>query len=178
MRLARLFSWVFGIFFEFSCLLIFLVGFLGDPPRDTNRLRRVGATAQIDAFLDALEVYKKDVGAFPSSLEDLRFDPGVGGWKGPYLPRDIPRDPWGTRYLYRARPDGIPEIVSFGADGKPGGEGLNLEISSLHRLDPEPRTWRAVAGAAQVLLTVLAVVGLFGYPLWLIRRVEEIGVTH
>ncbi len=179
MPLARLHHWVFGIFFEFLCLVIAVVGFLGEPPHDSNRLRRCGAKAQIDAFLDALELYKKDVGEFPNSLEGLRSNPAVPGWAGPYLPRDIPPDPWGRPYAYRARADGSPEIVSFGADGKPGGDGPNLDISSLQRWNPEPGTWHYVAArVVQVLLTLLAIVGLFGYPFWVIRRVEKIGVTR
>jgi general secretion pathway protein G len=93
--------------------------------------------SQIDSFMTALGTYKLDTGTFPTSeqgLAALRVRPAdVNQWNGPYMPKDIPKDPWGRDYLYRFpgehQPD-EPEIVSLGADGQPGGEGINADILS------------------------------------------------
>ncbi len=65
-------------------------------------------------------------------LKALRVKPeGVEKWNGPYLKKDLPADPWGNAYVYRApgRSGGY-EIVSYGADGREGGEGENADITS------------------------------------------------
>ena len=92
--------------------------------------------ARIEMFSTALDSYKKDVGAYPTTaqgLKALRVEPvGVTGWDGPYLPNDIQNDPWNHPYIYRfpGKTPGKPEIISYGADGKPGGEGENADIFS------------------------------------------------
>jgi general secretion pathway protein G len=94
------------------------------------------AQGQINTLLLALEVYKIDNGRYPSTAEGLnalRFRPGSAPkWKGPYWPQDIPTDPWGRPYVYRASAtvDAAPEILSYGADGKPGGTGSNSDVHS------------------------------------------------
>ena len=101
---------------------------------DTARV--TAARAQINAFMTALGAYKLDTGTYPTTemgLQALRNRPqNVPQWQGPYLPQDIPVDPWGRPYLYRypgERGD-EPEIVCLGADGQPGGEGINADIVS------------------------------------------------
>jgi general secretion pathway protein G len=98
---------------------------------------RITATkSQIQNFMTALGAYKLDTGLFPTSeqgLAALRIKPNdVLQWNGPYMPQDIPKDPWGHDYAYRYPGDhgDEPDIVSFGADGQPGGEGLNADIVS------------------------------------------------
>lgn len=94
------------------------------------------AKAQIAAFQTALSAYKLDTGTFPTTeqgLQALRVAPtGVNNWNGPYLPKEIPMDPWGNPYAYKYPGDhgDEPDIVSFGADGQPGGEGENADIVS------------------------------------------------
>ena len=84
----------------------------------------------------ALEAYKMDVGDYPSTeqgLQALRIKPeGAARWDGPYLHKDVPPDPWNHPYIYRfpGKTPGKPEIISYGADGKPGGEGENADIVS------------------------------------------------
>jgi general secretion pathway protein G len=53
-------------------------------------------------------------------------------WAGPYLQMDIPNDPWGHPYNYKFPGDhgDEPDISSFGADGQPGGDGINADITS------------------------------------------------
>jgi alkanesulfonate monooxygenase SsuD/methylene tetrahydromethanopterin reductase-like flavin-dependent oxidoreductase (luciferase family) len=57
---------------------------------------------------------------------------GVPQWGGPYLAKDIPMDPWGRPYIYRfpGQHSEDPEVISLGADGQPGGEGINADIVS------------------------------------------------
>jgi general secretion pathway protein G len=92
--------------------------------------------SQIESFMTALGQYKLDTGAFPTTeqgLAALRVRPGdMAQWAGPYMPKDIPKDPWGHDYLYKypGEHGDEPEIVSYGADGQPGGEGINADILS------------------------------------------------
>ena len=63
----------------------------------------------------------------------LRVKPqDVNQWAGPYLPQDIPVDPWGRAYVYKypGEHGDEPDIICYGADGQPGGEGLNADIVS------------------------------------------------
>ena len=101
---------------------------------------RVAATAQIIAYMKALETYKQETGDYPSTsqgLEALRTNPGIKGWKGPYMDKDIGPDPWGHAYLYRHRAEGIPEIVSLGMEGRPGQS--NISSLTLQRLPNHSR---------------------------------------
>lgn len=104
--------------------------------KQTDAARVTAARAQIEAFMNALATYKLDTGTFPATelgLEALRRKPqNLGNWNGPYLPKEIPRDPWGNEYVYRypGEHGDEPEIMSYGADGQPGGEGFNADIMS------------------------------------------------
>jgi general secretion pathway protein G len=97
---------------------------------------RVGtAKAQIELLGTALDSYRLDVGRYPTTeqgLEALRSEPGgTRNWNGPYLPRPIPKDPWGNDYVYKSPGDhGDYDLLSYGADGQPGGEGDNAEVRS------------------------------------------------
>ncbi len=99
-----------------------------------NPAKQTIAQGQIGNFTTALESYWIDTGNFPSSqqgLDVLRSNPGVEGWNGPYLRKEIPNDPWGNAYLYTfPGRDGSFEILSFGADGIEGGAGENADITS------------------------------------------------
>ena len=101
-----------------------------------DKARITAAREQIEAFMTALGTYKLNTGTFPTTeqgLQALRTRPeNVSGWEGPYLPRDIPNDPWGHPYLYKYPGDhgDEPEVVSLGADGQVGGDGLNADIVS------------------------------------------------
>ena len=92
--------------------------------------------SQIDNFMTALGTYKLDTGTFPTTeqgLQALRVKPGeVNQWAGPYMPQDIPKDPWAHDYVYKypGEHGDEPDILSYGADGQPGGDGLNADIVS------------------------------------------------
>ncbi len=116
-------------------ILTLLAGLVG--PRVLGQLggaKAKTAAVQIADIEKALELFKLDVGRFPTTEEGLGAlakRPGtVGGWNGPYLKGEgVPADPWGRAYRY-ANPaqTGGMEILSLGADGNPGGEGENADI--------------------------------------------------
>src|ERR1019366_3820420 len=93
--------------------------------------RHTAARAQVNSFMTALGAYKLDNGTYPTQdqgLQALRVKPeNAPQWAGPYLPQDIPEDPWGRPYLYKHPGDhgDEPDLVSLGADGTPGGDGNN-----------------------------------------------------
>lgn len=91
------------------------------------------AKAQVEAFSRALSVYRLDVGRFPSTEEGLASlitaPADAGKWNGPYLDKSLPDDPWGRPYVYRAPgAQGDFEILSYGKDGQPGGDGDAADI--------------------------------------------------
>lgn len=96
--------------------------------------KQKAAKAQIALFGGALDQFRLDAGRYPSSqegLEALRKNPGLDRWDGPYLPKDIPVDPWGKAYIYRCPGEhGDYDLISLGADGQDGGEGENADVLS------------------------------------------------
>ncbi|MGH9557852.1 MAG: type II secretion system major pseudopilin GspG [Bryobacteraceae bacterium] len=103
---------------------------------NVDKAKRTAARAQIESFMTALGSYKLDTGNFPATaqgLQALRVKPEAAPqWAGPYLPKDVPMDPWGGAYLYKypGEHGDEPEIISLGADGQPGGEGNNADVES------------------------------------------------
>ena len=104
--------------------------------KQADNARRTAARSQIEAFMTALSAYKLDTGVFPTQeqgLNALRLAPeGINQWNGPYLPKDIPMDPWLHPYGYKYPGDhgDEPDIICLGADGQPGGDGNNADIMS------------------------------------------------
>ncbi|WP_265306299.1 type II secretion system major pseudopilin GspG [Verminephrobacter eiseniae] len=120
-------------------ILTLLAGLVG--PRVLNQLggaKAKTALVQIADLDKSLELFKLDVGRYPTTqegLEALIQRPGnVQGWTGPYLKgKELPTDPWGHPYRYaNPGPDGGIEILSLGADGAPGGDGENADIRNTH----------------------------------------------
>lgn len=115
-------------------ILTLLAGLVG--PRVLGQLggaKAKTAGVQIADLDKALELFKLDVGRYPSSeegLDALVKRPGtVNGWTGPYLKGGVPTDPWGHPYRYaNPGPQGGIEILSLGADGAPGGDGEAADI--------------------------------------------------
>lgn len=109
-----------------------------------NVLRHVGdarvitARTQIEMLVGAAEVFHLHVGRYPTTQEGLaalweRPDAVEEvSWRGPYLRRAVPNDPWGRPYVYESPGPGIyPFVVrSHGADGVPGGDGTDADIAS------------------------------------------------
>jgi general secretion pathway protein G len=77
----------------------------------------------------SLDTYRLDLGDYPPNLAELRQSTRTG-WDGPYLPRDIPLDPWGHPYQFQVPGEnGQPYMLrSFAKDGSPGGEGDGADI--------------------------------------------------
>ena len=93
----------------------------------TEQARRTAAESQISTFGTALDSYEVDVGSYPqgkTGLNALLQQPREGsGWRGPYLQKEIPLDPWGNPYLYESpgkhNPSGY-DLSSMGPDGRAG----------------------------------------------------------
>lgn len=77
----------------------------------------------------ALDTYRLDMKAYPEKLEELRVQDNPR-WDGPYLPKDVPLDPWGNPYVYKKPGDAgkAYDLLSYGADGAPGGEDNDADI--------------------------------------------------
>ena len=94
------------------------------------------AKIEIGQIGQALDLYKLEVGRYPSSSDGLQAlvaaPAGAANWNGPYWKKSqIPKDPWGNEYRYTSPGSkGAYDILSLGADGKEGGEGANKDISS------------------------------------------------
>ena len=94
------------------------------------------AKAQIDALEKAIEQYRLDTRRVPSSEQGLhalvRKPANEPNWSGPYLRKEVPLDPWGKPYVYRAPGTrGDFDLVSYGKDGQPGGSGENADITNF-----------------------------------------------
>jgi len=94
------------------------------------------AKIEIGQIGQTLDLFKLEVGRYPTSQEGLQAlisaPPGVNNWNGPYWKKnEIPKDPWGNEYKY-ATPGqhGAYDLLSYGADGKEGGEGPNKDITN------------------------------------------------
>ncbi len=104
--------------------------------KNVDKAKVTQARAQINSLKAALGTYKIDTGAFPTTeqgLQALRVAPGsVPQWAGPYLSMEVPNDPWQHPYIYKfpGEHGDEPDIISLGADGQPGGEGINADIVS------------------------------------------------
>jgi len=91
------------------------------------------AKTQISEIDKSVEMFKLDVGRYPTTAEGLQAlfvkPPNANGWNGPYMKGSLPTDPWGNPYRYsNPGPGGGIEILSYGADNAPGGEGENADI--------------------------------------------------
>ncbi|MBI2088564.1 MAG: type II secretion system major pseudopilin GspG [Deltaproteobacteria bacterium] len=103
--------------------------------RQEEKAKLKAAKAQIELLGTALDTFRLDIGRYPTTqegLEALRAQPaGTDKWDGPYLKKEVPLDPWGRPYSYRSPGEHGPyDLLSYGADGAPGGEGDNRDITS------------------------------------------------
>ncbi|HID97481.1 MAG TPA: type II secretion system protein GspG [Thermodesulfobacteriaceae bacterium] len=93
------------------------------------------AKAQIELLGAALDEYRLDNSRYPTTdqgLAALRERPeDISSWAGPYLPKSVPKDPWGNEYVYTSPGEnGEYDLLSYGRDGNPGGEGEDADIVS------------------------------------------------
>lgn len=103
-----------------------------------EKARRVAATQQLRAISEALEMYNLDNHTYPTSEQGLSAlvekpvsPPQPKAWKtGGYL-KSMPADPWGQPYVYLSPGVHGPfDLISYGADGKKGGDEDNKDIVS------------------------------------------------
>lgn len=93
------------------------------------------AGLQIADLEKSLDMFKLDVGRYPTNAEGLQAlvsKPGsANGWNGPYLNGSLPTDPWGNAYRYaNPGPHGGIQILTLGADNAPGGDGENTDVDN------------------------------------------------
>ena len=101
-----------------------------------DEARVVKAQQDIRQLESALEMYKLDNFYYPSTQQGLEAlvqkpggDPPARNWKG-YISR-LPKDPWGSAYQYLSPGvKGAIDIFTLGADGKPGGDGVDADIGN------------------------------------------------
>ncbi len=93
----------------------------------SEEARRQAARADIEGGLAlALDLYEEDNGRYPNELHDLLKEPGdAANWRGPYIKKGIPKDPWGNPYSYRfpgTYNSDSYDLFSVGHDRKEGTE--------------------------------------------------------
>jgi general secretion pathway protein G len=111
-----------------------LVGYVA--PRYFSQLGKSeikAARAQVAGLEKALDIYRLDIGYYPSQevgLSALEVAPeNEPKWLGPYLAKAVPLDPWGQAYVYRIPGEkGDYDLFSYGKDRRLGGEGENADI--------------------------------------------------
>jgi general secretion pathway protein G len=94
------------------------------------------AKIEIAQISQSLDLFKLELGRYPTQQEGLQAlitaPSGASNWNGPYWKKGtVPKDPWGNEYRYMAPGASGPyDIVSLGADGKEGGDGVNKDITN------------------------------------------------
>ncbi|CAB5527020.1 type II secretion system major pseudopilin GspG [Stutzerimonas stutzeri] len=97
------------------------------------------AETQVKMLRGSLQTYRLDVGSYPSTEQGLaalmRKPSDVSNWQGPYLEDELPKDPWSNAYVYKSPVDNLQgfALYSLGADGKPGGDGLDADVGYLEK---------------------------------------------
>jgi general secretion pathway protein G len=108
--------------------------------RHVGTAKDTAAQAQIEMLGSALDAYRLDNGRYPTTAQGLAalweeptLEPRPTNWRGPYTRKAVPLDPWGNPYVYLS-PGEVNErgydIISYGADGQPGGEGEDADVTS------------------------------------------------
>ena len=108
--------------------------------RNLGDANSTAARSQIEILVVALENYRMDTGTYPTTEQGLAVlrtwtaeGPAPRGWRGPYLRRPLPVDPWKRPYVYESPGSHNPEsydLYTLGRDGKAGGEGEDADITS------------------------------------------------
>ena len=101
-----------------------------------EKAKRDAAKIEIGQIGQTLDLFKLEVGRYPSSQEGLQAliaqPAGLNNWNGPYWKKStVPKDPWGNDYMYIfPGQHGSYDIISYGADGKEGGDGTDKDVTS------------------------------------------------
>ncbi|HYR07746.1 MAG TPA: type II secretion system major pseudopilin GspG [Longimicrobium sp.] len=98
------------------------------------------AKAQIEMLSAALDAYRLDNDRYPTTEQGLAAlhqapaaAPAPRRWRGPYLRRELPMDPWGKPYVFRSPGTVNPhsfDLLTLGRDGKEGGDGEDADVLS------------------------------------------------
>ena len=125
-------------------IVLFILGLLAAlvAPRLMGRVgkaKQKTAQTQIQMLATALDLYHLDVGRYPTEEEGLKSlyakPESLPAWSGPYLDKAVPKDPWARDYVYKCPGEHGPyDLYSMGADGQPGGEGENVDITNWETL--------------------------------------------
>ena len=110
--------------------------------KNVGQAKQTTARAQVETIRAALQSYRLDNNTYPTGQQGLdalwqlpTMDPPPM-WRGPYLEKPVPLDPWGHPFFYQfpgmQNPAGTNgfDLISYGADGLPGGDGENADIAS------------------------------------------------
>ena len=109
------------------------------------------ARSDISTMISQVEAFRLHMRRYPTEAEGLAVlrNPPTGEdanlWRGPYLRTPLPKDPWGSDYVYFSpAPNGFDEfgIMSYGADRLPGGTGFDADIMSWEEYDPDGDAYR------------------------------------
>jgi general secretion pathway protein G len=126
-------------------VVIIVLGLLAGlvAPRIIGRVseaKTATARTQIELLGMALDNYRLDNGSYPTTEQGLAAlrtrptsEPQPRNWRGPYLQKDVPDDPWDRPYLYRSPGEinaGSYDLLTLGRDGQPGGEEEDTDITS------------------------------------------------
>jgi general secretion pathway protein G len=108
--------------------------------RNVGDAKASAARAQIEILGLALDAYRLDNDYYPSTAQGLAAlravpagEPAVRNWRGPYLKKAVPLDPWGEPYRYRSPGEANPEsydLLTLGRDGRVGGTGEDADLTS------------------------------------------------
>ncbi len=108
--------------------------------RHVGTAKDAAAKSQIEMLGAALDSYRLDNGRYPSTEQGLAAlweapvtEPRPNNWRGPYLRKTVPNDPWGNPYVYLSPGENSQQgydLVSYGADGQVGGEGDDADVTN------------------------------------------------
>lgn len=120
--------------FEIVIVFILLAGIMAFVlPKvfeQASKAKSKEAELRLMSLAGQIEMYKLEVGKYPDGLQSLVRQPaGVDKWSGPYAKEPDLKDAWGNDYRY-ATPGTNKgfDLISYGADGKEGGEGENRDL--------------------------------------------------
>jgi general secretion pathway protein G len=106
--------------------------------RHVGAAKEAAARSQIEMLGAALDAYRLDNGRYPTTVQGLKalweqpdLEPRPSNWRGPYLRKQVPQDPWGNGYVYVSPGEQNArgyDLTSLGADGHRGGEVEDSDI--------------------------------------------------
>jgi general secretion pathway protein G len=113
--------------------------------RNVGDAKAATARTQVEALGLALDAYRLDNDQYPSTAQGLQAlrrlpagEPAARNWRGPYLKKSVPLDPYGRPYIYRSPGQVNPEsydLMSLGRDGQPDGTGEDADVTSWGKND-------------------------------------------